>query len=236
MVLLLIGPLTAQSEVLMWSNEARDAYRQLDHRAWYSRSRFQEDIWGNYNEFNRKINLVALKNSSRVRKTLSDFTVRRVKGKANNNRKVKVSTIGNESCQCVALVKHFTDSEFVPTSRWREGASLRDIGARNLNVGTAIAIFDANGNYSHIHTAIVVGKSGRGDWIEVLDQNWNPIVDNDFAQREERIGAFSPSCTINRFTIFKNAEAKGFVMRHRIYFDDSLSAIYNANSYSIVEL
>lgn len=228
---------TLNAETLMWSADGEDAYKELDWRAWYSRSRFQT------NDYNKKIQLVALKNSSRVKDAFSDFTVRRVKGESPSGKTVKVSTIGTESCQCVAFVKAMTGST-VRSTDWEAGESLLDMKTidsklRNLAMGTVIATFDSNGDYNYGHTAIVVGKSGTGDWIEVIDQNWSPVVDTNFATREESIGTYSPECTKNGLHYyFQNSDKKGFVMTHRIYFDEpnSLYFTQRAEKYNIVDV
>ncbi|OMH28063.1 BPSL0067 family protein [Motiliproteus sp. MSK22-1] len=229
------------SDVLKWSDDGQDAYGDLDWRAWYSKSRFQKDIYGNEIPYNKSIQLVALKNTSRVLTAFSGFTVRRVEGASLSGRNVNVSTIGTESCQCVAFVKEITNNN-TATPNWSEGESLSTIDLDHLEIGTAIATFDHNGDYDYGHTAIVVGKSGNGDWIEVIDQNWSPVVDSEFSSREvDPPGVTepnqSPNCEWNEDVYPYNDEhRKGFVMNHRIYFDNTRTGVENANNYSVVEV
>lgn len=215
--------------VLTWSSDGEDAYDALDWRAWYSRSRFQENENGVSDYYNKKIGLVALKNTTRVLNAFSNFNIRKVIGKSKSGRRVKVSTIGIESCQCVAFIKEMTGNSS-STQDWIEGNSLNSNNLSDLEVGTVIATFDINGNYNYGHTAIVVEKSGKGDYIEVIDQNWNPILDKDFADREIDLGVENPNCEWNT-----NQNEKGFVMKHRLYFNGH-NGINNANNYSIVEI
>ncbi|EAZ89567.1 FG-GAP repeat domain-containing protein [Crocosphaera chwakensis] len=62
---------------------------------------------------------------------------------------------GGYRYQCVDLVKDMTDTEKINTSYWKRGENV--IQNRNVAVGSAIAIFDSNGNYNHRHTAIFAG-------------------------------------------------------------------------------
>jgi len=233
--LLSVFSIASHAEILMWSADGQDAYTELDWTSWYSRSRFQTDESGNEIPYNKKIELVGLKNSSSVLTAFADFNTRKVQGKSLSGKVVSVTTVGDESCQCVAFVKTMTNYAG-STSNWREGQSLATMDINNLAIGTSIATFNRNGDYDFGHTAIVVGKSGRGDWIEVIDQNWSPIVDSNFASRERDIGTYSPNCTMNSYTLFADPEKKGFIMQHRIYFDNSKSKTYNANNYSIIEI
>lgn len=220
---------------LKWQEygDVDDGYHNLGSRAWYSRSRFQVD------GYTKSIHLVALKNSSRVKDFFESFQIRRIKGKSPSGKRVKVSTIGEESCQCVSFVKAITGSTTIPTRDWYEGESLKNIKAddpklRSLEVGVAIATFDSEGNYDHNHTAIIVEKSGKGDWITVIDQNWSPIIDKKFAKRENDADSSNNEWTNCELNGDKNK--KGFVMKHRIYFDERSSYVSNAYNYSIIEV
>lgn len=213
------------AETLTWSTAGEDAYKELTWKSWYSRSRFQTTT------YNTKIQLVALNNSTSVKNAFSDFTVRKVEGLSLSGNSVRVSTIGTESCQCVAFVKEMTGYTLSARYNWNEGESLSTISLSNLQIGTAIATFDDHGNYDNRHTAIVIGKSGAGDWIDVIDQNWIRIEDSNFNTREnDPSGAASPNCDWNN-----DVDDKGIVSHHRIYFQGH-SGINDADNYSIIDV
>jgi len=224
------------AETLMWSQQGKNALQELRSNAWYSRSRFQ------HTSYNKSINLVALKNASYVRRAFENngLQIRRVQGESTSGRNVYVSTVGTESCQCVALVKSITGTEGISTRSWKPSIALTPNNVKNglIRIGTAIATFSGQ-SYNHSHTAIVTGYSGRGDWIEVIDQNWSPIVDIHFDQRElpEGINGGGAGCTWNAgVPAWGNSNLKGFVMKHRIYFNNSASYVANAYSYNVIDL
>ena len=70
-----------------------------------------------------------------------------------------------ESGECVASVKALCGCP--KTSLWRKG---RQVVTSNLPMGTAIATFDTNGNYSG-HATILIGLRSDGS-IDCWSQNW----------------------------------------------------------------
>ena len=221
------------SEIMKWSDDGKKAYNSLNSNSWYRSGKFQTDANGNIIPFNTKIELVALKNTSSVVNAFKDssgefltgFAVRRVKGVGRDGSTVKGSTVGKESCQCVAFVKSMTGVH-KQTGLWIQGGSVNNT---NIPIGIVIATFGSDGKYDGRHTAIVVGKDGYGKWIEVIDQNWESMIDEEFATREEKIGVYSPTCYKN-----PNGNKKGFVTKHRLYFDGHTGQ-NSARSYNIVE-
>lgn len=74
--------------------------------------------------------------------------------------------------ECVEFIRQATDAP--ETTKWVRGRLVKSFGSGGLERGTAIATFDANGNYPTDslgkHAAIYLSHNNEG--ISVLDQ-WN---------------------------------------------------------------
>lgn len=110
------------------------------------------------------------------------------------------STRGNpDYCgQCVSYVTTVCPTIPVSTSQWRRGALVR--GNTTIVAGTAIATFDASGNY-HGHAAIYVSQDEKG--ITVYDQ-WITGAGKAIGQRLLKWGAVGVSNNGDGFYVVEN--------------------------------
>jgi len=236
-IFLSFGHTFAHAKTLTWSSNGEAAYRATTSNEYNSRSRFQKKLDGSAHALNTKDQLVALKYNSRTNRAWEKFNVRKVEGVSPSGREVNAVTIGSESCQCVGFIKEITGYT-AGTSSWKPGAKVKP---GNLpKRGTVIATF-TNGKYNHLHTAVVVGMDGKGKWVEVIDQNWEAIVDTEFSDRYnynnsdcQPFPGANKCCEWNSATAHKNKMKKGIVTRHRIDFSDT--GFRNLANYHVVEV
>ena len=105
-------------------------------------------------------------------------------------------THGPDYCgQCVSFVTTVCPTIPVSTHAWKKGAQAK--GNKTILVGTAIATFDSNGNYSG-HAAIY--ESQTPDGIHVVDQ-WVTAPAMAIHKRLLRFGAHGNSNNGDNFFI-----------------------------------
>lgn len=228
--IILLITFNVNATVLTWSYDAEIAYNSMYSGDYYSRSTFQTNSDGTTHIVHKENETVAFKYNDVNINLWSKFNVRKVIGITPSGKTINAMTIGVNSCQCVEAVMKLTGYSS-STTTWIEGDSITQ---NNLpDVGTVIATF-TNGKYDYRHTAIVVGRDGNGKWLEVIDQNWHPLVDNNFASRYSGSNS-NDDCTWNaNVKPFYDQNKKGIMLHHKINFNGT--GVNNLSNYSVVNI
>lgn len=236
------NPLNAS--VLMWTAEAQQAYNNTTSNHFYDRSILQDtqrdidqqvvglkyyyktvNVWSNFrtreiiddNDQSQEYMAIGTESCQCVG-LVKELT--NTPGSTHNWRKgpnIQRGTSYRDLPEIGTAIAIFGESTLSPVSLFdASGNTLYDSNGNVITRRPYRYTGSGLSNTASPHTAIIVGRDGRGQWVDVIDQNWKSVPYENY------------------FCSSLDSTNKGFVTVHRLYFHGT--GVNNLSNYSIVML